>query len=178
MIAHIRVATSGDRDEICDVHLRAFPESENQLVATLAVNLLSEETNPETINLVAEMGGRVVGHIAFSPVTADSNKDWLGYILAPLGVKPEYQKGGIGSQLIEAGIERLSRMGVNTVFVYGDPKYYGRFGFTVEAATKFSPPYELQYPFGWQATVLREGGADEQAVELSCVASLRNPALW
>ena len=99
MNPRIRVATSLDRDDIRDVHLCAFPEDENQLVATLATSLLSEETNPETIALVADVGGVVVGHVAFSPVTADTNKNWLGYILAPLGVKPEYQKSGIGSKL-------------------------------------------------------------------------------
>ena len=45
-------------------------------------------------------------------------------------------------------------MGVNVVFVYGDPKYYGKFGFSAEVASAYSPPYELQYPFGWQAVAL------------------------
>jgi len=178
MNARIRAATSLDRDEIRDVHLRAFPEGENQLVATLADNLLSEETWPETIVLVAEIDGTVVGHIAFSPVTADSNKNWLGYILAPLGVRPEYQKGGIGSKLIESGKELLSINNANVLFVYGDPEYYGRFGFRTEVAARFLPPYELSYPFGWQAIVLREGGSNEQAVKLLCVPSLRDPAFW
>lgn len=178
MSAHIRVATSLDREGIRGVYLCAFPEGENQLVARLAANLLNEETDPETIALVAEVGGEVVGHIAFSPVTADTKMNWLGYILAPLGVKPEYHKVGIGSKLVESGIEQLSRKMADVVFVYGDPKYYGRFGFSAEAAAQFIPPYELKYPFGWQARVLHEGGSDDQAVKLSCVLSLRDPALW
>lgn len=174
----IRVATRLDRDGIRKVHLGAFPEGERQLVAKLATDLLSEETNSETFALVAEKGGRVVGHIAFSPVTTDTGSRWSGYVLAPLGVKPGYQKKGIGSKLVESGMERLSEQGVNVVLVYGDPKYYGRFGFRTETAMRFLPPYELQYPFGWQARVLHEGGFNEQAVEVSCVASLRDPALW
>jgi putative acetyltransferase len=174
----IRVATSLDREDIRGVHLRAFPEGENQLVATLAANLVNEETDPETIALVAEIHGSVVGHIAFSPVMADTDKNWLGYILAPLGVKPEYHKVGIGSKLIESGIELLLQKMANVLFVYGDPKYYGRFGFSAEATTQFTPPYELKYPFGWQARVLHEGGSNDQAVKLSCVLSLRDPALW
>jgi putative acetyltransferase len=174
----IRVATSLDREDIRGVHLRAFPEDENQLVATLAANLLNEETDPETIALVAEIGGDVVGHIAFSPVMADTNKNWLGYILAPLGVIPEHHKVGIGSKLIESGIELLSKKIASVLFVYGDPKYYGKFGFSAEAATQFIPPYELKYPFGWQARVLHEGDSDDRPVKLSCVQSLRDPALW
>ena len=174
----IRVAKNLDIDAIREVHLQAFSDNEKQMVATLAIHLLSEETSPATFALVAETDGAVVGHIAFSPVTINSNKNWQGYILAPLGVKPEYQKRRIGSQLIENGIARLSKQKVNILFVYGDPKYYGKFGFKAETATQYLPPYELLYPFGWQALVLNHEESPEQAVKLSCVASLQDPALW
>lgn len=72
----------------------------------------------------------------------------------------------------------LSGKRVDVLFVYGDPKYYGRFGFSANAATRFIPPCELKYPFGWLACMLREGNPDDQAVRLSCVRSLYNPALW
>ena len=177
-MTRIRVATSLDRDDIREIHLCAFHESENQIVSTLAINLLSEETSPKTISLVAEAGGAVVGHIAFSPVTVDNNKSWKGYILAPLGVKPEYQKRQIGSKLIESGMERLSKMGVNVLFVYGDPKYYGKFGFNADLASGYSPPYELQYPFGWQAIILNEGAFTGSTVKISCVDPLNDAELW
>ncbi len=95
------------------------------MVATLAIDLLSEATSPETISLLAETDGQVIGHIAFSPVTADNHGEWVGYILAPLGVMPGHQKRRIGSQLIESGIEWLTEKSVDVLFVYGDPKYYG-----------------------------------------------------
>jgi len=174
----VRVATSLDRGDIRDIHLRAFPESENQLVAKMAESLLDEVTDPETITLVAEAVGEVVGHIVFSPVRAATDKHWLGYILAPLGVMPEYQKTGIGSSLVNGGIERLSAKKINVLFVYGDPRYYGRFGFSVEAATPYIPPYELKYPFGWQARLMDATDRHIQPVRLSCVPSLSDPALW
>ena len=177
-MTHIRVATSLDRDDVREIHLCAFPEDQQQIVSSLAVNLLSEETSPKMISLVAEADGTVVGHIAFSPVTISNNKNWKGYILAPLGVKPKYQKRQIGSKLIESGIERLSRMGVNVLFVYGDPKYYGKFRFNAELAAAYSPPYKLQYPFGWQAIMLNEYFLAESTVIISCVDSLNNPELW
>jgi putative acetyltransferase len=174
----IRVATNLDRDDVREVHLCAFPDGERQVVSTLAANLLGEETNPETISLVAEADGAVVGHVAFSPVTIDNNKGWIGYILAPLGVKPVYQKRQVGSKLIESGIQRLSKMGVNAVFVYGDPKYYGKFGFNADVASGYSPPYELQYPSGWQAIALNEDLFAGSAVKISCVVPLSDPELW
>ena len=82
------------------------------------------------------------------------------------------------SKLIENGMERLSEEGVNVLFVDGDPKYYGKFGFNADAASRYSPPYESQYPFGWQAIVLNEAGFGKSNVKISCVSSLRDPALW
>jgi putative acetyltransferase len=174
----IREATKLDRESIREVHSCAFSEDEKRIVAALAVNLLGEETTPETIALVAEIDGEVVGHIAFSPVTVDNNEKWKGYILAPLGVKPDYQKRRVGSKLIESGKMRLSEKGVNVLFVYGDPKYYGRFGFKADTASGYSPPYGLQYPFGWQAIALNADGSGGSAAKISCVASLRDPKLW
>jgi putative acetyltransferase len=174
----IRQAGKLDRESIREVHLRAFSENENQAVSTLAVNLLNEDTNLVTFALLAEADGMIAGHIAFSPVTADDNEKWRGYILAPLGVKPEFQKRQIGAKLVESGLDRLRTKGVSILFVYGDPKYYGRFGFETDAASGYSPPYELQYPFGWQAIKLNEAGLSESAVSLSCVASLRDRELW
>jgi len=175
---HVRLATSLDRDDIHNVHWSAFAEDERELVSKLAVNLLSEESTPQTISLVAEIEGNVVGHVAFSPVTIDKNEGTQGYILAPLGVKPDHQKCRIGSKLIENGIQRLSKTGVNILFVYGDPEYYSKFGFSVEAAECYIPPYKLQYPFGWQGIVLNESSTEKSSIKIACINSLCDPALW
>lgn len=173
-----RHATRHDCNAISDVYLSAFPESERELIATLAIDLLNEETKPETISLVDEIDGEIVGHVAFSPVTMDFDKNWRGYILAPLAVKPGFQKQGIGSELINTGIDCLKESGVDVVFVYGDPAYYGRFGFEAETATNFKPPYELHFPFGWQAMLLKENTCPKDAVQMTCIEPLQNPALW
>jgi len=175
---HIRVATSLDRDDIHDVHWSAFAEDEREIVSKLAVNLLSEEATPQIISLVAETEGIVAGHVAFSPVTVENNENFQGYILAPLGIKPDYQKRRIGSKLIERGMQQLTTMGVNTLFVYGDPKYYSKFGFSVDAAEQYIAPYKLQYPFGWQGIVLNECNTGKSPTKIACVTSLSDPTLW
>ena len=175
---HIRIATSHDRDDIHSVHWSAFAEGEREIVSRLAANLLSEEATPQIISLVAETEGIVVSHVAFSPVTISSNENFQGYILAPLGVKPDYQKRRIGSELVESGMQQLSRMGVDILFVYGDPKYYSKFGFSVDAAECYIPPYKLQYPFGWQGIVLNEFSIGTSFFKIACVTSLCDPALW
>ena len=67
-----------------------------------------------------------------------------GYILAPLAVSSEHQKQGVGSNLINAGIDMLTKDGVGVLLVYGDPAYYGKFGFKEEIGHSFVPPYTLQ----------------------------------
>jgi len=175
---HTRAATNLDRDDIHSVHWSAFAEGEREVVSKLAVNLLSEETTPQTISLVAESEGIVVGHVAFSPVTINNDGNFRGYILAPLGVKPDYQQRRIGSKLIERGMLQLSRLGVDIIFVYGDPKYYSKFGFSVDAAERYIPPYKLQYPFGWQGITLNKCNAGKPSANIVCVTSLSDPALW
>jgi putative acetyltransferase len=76
-------------------------------------------------------------------------------------------------------MERLAQFGADVVFVYGDPNYYSRFGFTAKAASRYVPPYALQYPFGWQAIILNDKTIlADQVVQISCVEPLRDPELW
>jgi putative acetyltransferase len=78
---------------------------------------------------VADDGGAIVGHILFSPVTVavDSGGPVLG--LAPLAVRPERQREGIGSQLVRAGLAAARERGAEAVVVVGHPGFYPRFGF-------------------------------------------------
>lgn len=175
----IRIATRADQGVVADVHRAAFPESERDLISQLAVDLLlEEETIPDIFSWVAESEGSAVGHVAFSPVTLEQGER-IGFILAPLAVKPTHQNHGVGSALVERGIRDLSDRGPGLFFVYGDPTYYGRFGFSPETAESFIPPYDLQYPFGWQAMALGEETEDiEDAGRITCVPALSRPNLW
>ncbi len=174
----IRPASEAERDNIQHIHLQAFPESESEQVAALAVNLLNAKTSPETRSLVAEQDGTLVGHIAFSPLFTTNSENWQGYVLAPLAVKPDHQRCGVGASLIKEGIGILTDSGVNMLFVYGDPDYYGRSGFSVEDSAGYLPPYDLQYPFGWQAMILNSVHSAELPLSLSCVDALNYPQLW
>jgi len=81
-----------------------------------------------TVSLVVEMDGRVIGHIAFSPVTiSDSTPNWYG--LWPVSVLPEHQRKGIGKALIIEGLSRLKDMNTRGCCLVGHPDYYRKFGF-------------------------------------------------
>src|SRR5512141_2090380 len=81
-----------------------------------------------TVSLVAEVGGKVAGHIAFSPVTiSDGSQNWYG--LGPISVLPEFQKQRIGKSLIHEGLSLLKALGAKGCVLVGEPEYYERFGF-------------------------------------------------
>ena len=124
----IRKETEADVAEIAKVTIAAF--------STLAVSNHTEQfiidalraANALTISLVAEKHKRVVGHIAFSPVTiSDGSLSWYG--LGPISVLPKHQKQGIGKALIEEGLSLIKGLGAQGCCLVGDPKYYKRFGF-------------------------------------------------
>ena len=84
--------------------------------------------NALTVSLVAELDGRVVGHIAFSPLTvSDGTLGWYG--LGPVSVVPELQRRGVGKALIREGLARLREMGASGCCLVGHPDYYRKFGF-------------------------------------------------
>jgi len=175
---NIRIATMQDGDGIRRLYWSAFPEAENEMVAALAVELLSENSALPIISLVAEMDDAVVGHVAFSPVAIDNQATIQAYILAPLAVRPDVQKQRIGSALVEYGMQQLSALGVDLIFVYGAPEYYGRFGFSADTAQGYNAPYPLQYPFGWQAVAIRDCVIENGPHATQCVQALCKPLLW
>ena len=91
---------------------------------------------------MAEDGKRIVGHIAFSPVTiSDGAQDWFG--LGPVSVWPKLHHRGIGGALIKRGIADMREQGAKGIVLLGSNEYYPRFGFEhVPQLTFPGPPPE------------------------------------
>jgi len=124
----IRSETDADVGAITEVTIAAFKtleisnNTEQFIIAALRI------AKALTISLVAEVDGRVVGHIAFSPLTiSDGTRNWYG--LGPVSVLPEYQRQGIGKALIQEGLSRLKDMNAQGCCLVGHPDYYRKFGF-------------------------------------------------
>jgi putative acetyltransferase len=99
----------------------------------------------DLLSLVAVRQNEIVGHILFSPAiveTEDTTTRGMG--LAAMAVRPEYQRQGIGSELIRAGIAELKSRRCPFVIVLGHPQYYPRFGF--ERASRHGIRSEWQVP--------------------------------
>jgi len=136
----IRPELPGDLAAIYTVHASAFPtDAEARLVDALraACHL--------SVSLVAVDSGRVVGHIAFSPVSVPGAADGLG--LAPLAVTPDRQRIGIGGRLIREGLAASDAAGVPFVVVLGHPDYYSRFGFRRAAEVGLGNEYQADEAF-------------------------------
>ncbi len=130
----IRYARAADHPAIERVLQAAFGRAdEGGLVSRLRAD------EDVVFELVAEEAGEVVGHILFSRLWADRRELYAG--LAPLAVAPERQKNGLGSALVRASLENAREFGCHGVLVLGDPAYYGRFGFSADAAREVRAPY-------------------------------------
>ena len=145
----IRDETDADIGAISEVTMEAFNtldisnHTEQFIIAVLrAAGVL-------TVSLVAEIDGRVVGHIGFSPVAiSDGTPDWYG--LGPLSVSPDCQRQGIGRALMEEGLARLKRLNTRGCCLVGHPEYYRKFGFRNQPGLVFEgAPQEvfLALPF-------------------------------
>ncbi len=74
----------------------------------------------------------VLGHVLFTPVTFDRHPaagSLVGSGFGPIAVLPEFQRAGIGSRLMRAGLDHVRRLDYGFVVLLGDPAYYSRFGF-------------------------------------------------
>ncbi len=124
----IRSETAADVSAITEVTVAAFKTLEVSNHTEQFIVRALRAANALTISLVAEVDGRVIGHIAFSPVTiSDGTRNWYG--LGPVSVLPEYQRQGIGKALIQEGLSRLKDMNAQGCCLVGHPDYYRKFGF-------------------------------------------------
>ena len=124
----IRSEIDTDVNAIADVTVAAFRSLEISNHTEQFIIDALRASKALTISLVAELDGRVIGHIAFSPVTiSDGTRNWYG--LGPVSVLPEYQRQGIGKALVLEGLSRLKALNANGCCLVGHPDYYRKFGF-------------------------------------------------
>ena len=124
----IRSETDADVSAITEVTVAAFKTLEISNHTEQFIIAALRDAKALSVSLVAELVGRVIGHIAFSPVSiSDGTRDWYG--LGPVSVLPEHQRKGIGKALIKEGLSRLKDMNAQGCCLVGHPDYYKKFGF-------------------------------------------------
>jgi len=149
----IRPETKKDIAKVRKINTAAF---ETEAEANI-VDALRKSTTP-VISLVAEVNGKVVGHILFSPVTLSADEPDVKIAgLAPMAVLPEFQNQGIGSDMVKQGLKRCAANGYEAAVVLGHPDFYPRFGF--EPAARFGIKCEYDVPDEvFMIKALKKGG--------------------
>lgn len=137
---HIRRESAADITAVAALNRAAFGRAEE---ADLVDQL--RNAGRAAVALVAERDGALLGHILFSPVTIEHARlDLHPLGLAPMAVRPDRQRTGIGSALVRSGLAACRAAGAGAVVVLGHPTYYPRFGFV--PASRFTLRCEYDVP--------------------------------
>ncbi len=154
----IRTERSSDHAAIHEVNARAFGQpAEAELVAQIregdgfdpALSLVAvlDDDDGDVAGVAAETthGERIVGHILLSPIhiETDDGTNVPALALAPMAVLPEYQRQGIGSQLVRAALAAAKDAGHKIVIVLGHEAYYPRFGFEPASVCGIRAPFDV-----------------------------------
>ena len=136
----IRNEKKDDYNEIRKINELAFGQkNEGKLVD----DLRKKSDFNCLLSLVAEIKGRIVGHILFYPIKIkNEDKEHIVLSLAPIAVHPDFQNKGIGTKLVKKGLEAAKKTGYDAVIVVGHPNYYPRFGFSPASKWDIKLPIE------------------------------------
>ena len=142
----IRQETPDDYARVIELTAKAFeamPFSEGD-EDKLVENLRKAPTFIPELSLVAELDNQLVGHILFTPLVIDNGQQqFQSLVLGPVSVLPEFQKQGIGGQLIVAGHQKARDLGFQSVILIGHPEYYPRFGYKTASGWGLKVAMEL-----------------------------------
>ena len=167
----IRESTQADLAAIEALYSRAFPEED---LLPLVRDLLQDPG--VALSLVGVIDANVAGHVVFTMCGVDGS-DVKAALLGPLAVEPARQRQGVGSALVNAGLQRLAGEDIDLVCVLGDPRYYGRLGFIPDA--RVEPPYDLppEWESAWQSQYL-DDTTSPCFGRLAVPRQWLKPALW
>ena len=131
MNPHIHAELPGDAPAIHTVTVEAFQDAPHSDHNEQFIVESLRHAGALTVSLVAEDQGKIIGHVAVSPVSiSDGSTDWYG--LGPISVLPAAQGQGVGSLLMQEALHQLREQGATGCVLLGDPSYYARFGFKPE----------------------------------------------
>jgi putative acetyltransferase len=151
----VRDEQPSDYDSVADVHRDAFGSHRDDVVSLVA-ELRKSLIREAGLSLVAvDDDGLVIGHVLFTRNLLDAPPRLVDVqVLSPVGIRPDRQRQGVGTALIQQGLELLAQRGVPMVFLEGSPQYYQRFGFVRGDELGFRRP-SLRIPAaGFQVRLL------------------------
>ena len=158
---NIRKENSFDHNWVIELTEKAFEtlEISDHNEGKLVDKLWKAATFIEELSLVAELNGQVAGHILFTPIVIENGEQhFQSLVLAPVSVLPEFQKMGIGGQLILAGHKKAKELGYQSAILLGHPEYYPRFGYRPASTWGIKTQIPLPSDDVFMAVELTESG--------------------
>lgn len=177
----IKEAHLKHKTEILGVHHAAFGEQKGAEISRLVESMLDDNSAQPRYSFVAIQNNIIIGHILFTNVSVIGASPGLSaQILAPLAVIPEHHNKGIGTLLINTGLDALRKQGVKLVFVLGHPGYYPRCDFTPAGKHGFHAPYPIpeEHSGAWMVQELSPGILGVEKGTVQCADSLNRPEHW
>ena len=154
----IRRETEKDDKEFFDLIKAAFESAEHKdgNEQDLAEALRKSDAFVPELSLVAEISGKIAGHIMYSKAQIDAE---TVLVLAPLSVAPEFQRSGVGTALITESKKIAKALGWQYIFVLGSEKYYPKAGYSPAEGFGIKAPFDVPSE-NFMACILNETGAE------------------
>lgn len=167
-------------DAVCRLYTDVFSDSEGAeegiVIGELAADFLHMTDPSDLFVFVAKDQDVMTGCIMFSRLTVATGIS--AFLLSPVAVHTGYQKQGVGQALIGFGLDILKKKGVELVFTYGDPAYYGKTGFCQIPETLVPAPQPMSQPEGWLGQSLLGREIPKISEPLRCVAAINRAEYW
>lgn len=175
------VDVSGREQALVKLVTAAFTASEGSeegaLIGKFVRNVLTETPPKDMRVFCAEDGGNIVGVAVFTRLIYPEDPQ-IVFLLSPMAVAPMLQRQGVGRTLISHALDALRYEGVQAVFTYGDPNYYGRVGFIQISEGQARAPLKLGMPHGWLAQSLDQKQMPALRGPSVCVPALNRTDIW
>lgn len=141
----MRPVLDSDHEAITRLLQEAFAPS---VAESALVNQLRSARRP-ILEWVEEDGGGIAAYICYSH--AFRKGEVIGFHLAPIAVRGDARRRGIGSALIRSTLA-CARCSTTPIFVLGTPSFYTRFGFRRihQPACPFDPTHEHFLAIRWE----------------------------
>jgi len=175
----LRQASGEDLPALLQLHRATFPAGEVEQIIQVVNELWSVNTDGTHSALhwvITTLEQTMVGHLSLSSIT-NQDSQTVGWILAPLAIAPAHQGQGLGSELVHHAISHAMSSHQPRILVYGDPAFYGRFGFDRQIAINVKPPFPLTQPMGWQG-ISAKGKELQHPIDMRCHPALMHAQLW
>jgi predicted N-acetyltransferase YhbS len=169
-----------DTQKIIALFTRVFSASEGEAegknIGNLVANLMTKTKSQDLMGCIAKNNESIVGCIFFSRFIVPTGQ--AAFILSPVAIATDFQRRGIGQQLINYGLDQLRSLNIKLVFTYGDPDFYSKTGFKQISESVVKAPYVLSQPIGWLAQSLVGEPIPTIQGPTKCVEALGDSKYW